>query len=133
MLHCMKIGIFGLVKNRLSWLGPGDQLVCCVTKEKPWKLVGFGEVTSEVYADDEPVFRKDGDYIFRFNFMAEHLSAKQELNIQDLMPELSFVTQPVYWPVYFKSSIKALQKADFEMIKSRAVQRSKAFDDILGV
>lgn len=112
MLHCMKTGIFGMIKNRLSRLVPGNQLFCCATKEKRWKIIGFGEVSTEVY-DDEPVFRQDTDYIFRFNFNAEQLST--------LLASV------------FQTQYKGSARTDFEITTSRAVQTSKTFDNILGV
>lgn len=120
MEHCIKIGTFGLnSKQSMARIEPGDAVICCVTKEKPWKIIGFGEITTAMYVDDKPVFRKSGGFWYRFDFKAESLSNDQEIDALSLMSEFSFVTNYLYWPVYFKGGIKSISKEDYDLARSK--------------
>lgn len=117
MEHCISVGTIGLnSKQSMGSIEPGDQIVCCATKEKPWKILGLGEATSSFYVDDKPIFKKSGGFWYRFDFKI--LAKQLEADFQVLVEDFSFVTNPAYWPVYFKGSIKRITKDDWAMIKS---------------
>ncbi len=121
MSHCIQIGTFGLnTKQALGRMKAGDKIVCCVTKEKPWKIVALGESTSEMFVDDKPIFKKPGGFYYRFNFSAKRLSSGDEINMEELMPNLSFITNIAYWPVYFKGGVKTIAEKDWKKILSQA-------------
>lgn len=121
MEHCIKIGTFGLNK-KVAGIAPGDKIACCVSKEKPWKLIALAEVTSELYTDNKRIFKKEGHYFYRFDLKGRQLPAKEEPDFQALLPDLSFITHLVYWPVYFKGGIKRIEKHDWELIAKSVTQ-----------
>lgn len=62
--QCIKAGVFGLArKHILGKVEKGDKIICCAGKGD-WKIIGFGETTSDYYVDDRAVFLKSG--IFEF-------------------------------------------------------------------
>jgi ribosomal protein L14 len=124
MEHCIKIGTFGLnAKQSMGSIEPADRIVCCVTKEKPWKAIAFGEITSNMYVDDKQIFKKPGGYWYRFDFKAESLDKEQEIDVQELMGDFSFVTNHLYWPVYFKGGVKKIAETDWNLLKTLAPNR----------
>lgn len=120
MEHCIQIGTFGLSsKQSLSRVKIGDEVSCCVTREKPWKLIAFGKATSELFIDDAPVFRKEGRFYYRFSFDAVRLDSGKEVDLQQLLPSLSFVSNILHWPIYFKGGIKSISEEDWRRLLPR--------------
>lgn len=115
--HCMKVGVFGLSrKHIIGNVRQGDKIVCCAGKGD-WKIIGTGEVASDYYVDLEDVFLKPGVYPDRFRFRAT--KSKKEADLIQIIDELSFVTNPAFWAVYFRSGIAKLTKDDFDLINSK--------------
>lgn len=121
--HCLKISIFGLSRSHtISKVRDGDNVAFVVTKEKPWKLVALGKATGDYYVDDSQVFKKTGTFPDRFRFNAQGFQT--EPDFQSLVPELDVVTQPQYWPVYFKMGILEVSDADWHKLSALAANHS---------
>ena len=119
MLHCMKIGIFGLgQKYILGGIAKGDRVVCCAGKGD-WKIIGTGFATNDYYVDDKKVFLKDGYFPDRFDFEARKLPNEAEIDLMSIIDQLSFVTNLAHWAVYFRNGIAKLSKQDWELINVR--------------
>lgn len=115
MEHCVSIGTIGLGRPQgISKVREGDGVVCVITKEKPWRIVAIGRATSDYYVDEQPVFRKQGTFIDRFNFRAEKLNP--EPSFAELIERLDFITKKESWPAYFKSGIVRLTDADWHVL-----------------
>lgn len=120
LLHCVEVGTFGLnSKQSMGKVQVGDTIICCCTKEKPWKILAIGKAVSELYLDDKAIFKKPGAFFYRFDFRAQRLAPDDEIDFQALVPDLSFVTNTTFWPVYFKGGIKALNQQDQKLILSK--------------
>jgi hypothetical protein len=118
--HCMRIGVLGFnSKQRLGSIEDGDRILCCATREKPWKIIGIGTVSAPLYIDDKPVFKNPGGYWYRVNFKAELFLKENEIDFQERVGALSFVKNLVYWPVYFKGGIKELNLEDWNQLSSK--------------
>jgi EVE domain len=114
LLHCIKIGTFGLArKHILAQVKEGDKLACLAGKGD-WKFLASGQITSDYYVDDAPVFLKSGLFIDRFRFAATPFS--KELDLMSIIDQLSFVTKLEYWAVYFRSGITKISEKDWELI-----------------
>lgn len=119
MLHCLRIGTFGLGRRQtICNVEKGDKVVCIVTREKEWKIVGIGDVVSDYYVDDKSIFQKEGIFPDRFDFMAEPL--KREVPFSALVGTMSFITKPEYWNVYFRTGIVKISSSDWNSLE-RAV------------
>lgn len=117
--HCIKIGTFGLGrKHVLGSVSSGDQVVCCAGKGD-WKIIGCGEATGEYYLSVEKVFLKEGSFPGRFDFKANKLPEEQEVDIKQLLDQLSFVKDLAYWAVFFRNGIVKMTKKDWDLIKSQ--------------
>lgn len=117
--HCMRIGTFGLKrKHILGHVIKGDPVVCCVGKGE-WKIIGLGSATSDYYLDDKKCFLKEGDFPDRFDFKSEKLAADQELDIKQIIDQLSFVKDLAYWAVFFRNGIVKMSKHDWELISKQ--------------
>jgi predicted RNA-binding protein len=115
MLHCISLGTFGRGgKQTISGVRSGDSVACLVTKEKPWKIIGIGEATSDYYVDDRNIFKNEKLIVDRFDFKIQHLD--NEVTFDNLIPKLKFITQPTYWPVYFKKGIIKLTQEDWNVL-----------------
>lgn len=115
MLHCIDIRTYG--KNRKWVLGrvkPGDAVACVASRE--WKILALGEFTSELFLDDEPVFKSEGVFPFRVNFNAKLLPAQKQIEIKPIILEFSIVRSPSYWGAYFKASPTQITKGDWDML-----------------
>lgn len=113
--HCIKIGTFGQGRKQgISHVMKGDRVVCCAGKGE-WKLIAAGEVTSDYYVDDREVFLKPGFYPDRFDFTATKF--QEEVDLKSLIEQLSFITNPDYWPVYFKTGMAKLSPDDWKLIE----------------
>jgi predicted RNA-binding protein len=111
----MKKGIFGSSRRgALVKAKKGDKVICYVTKE--CKIIATGELTSDYYMSDEKVFRTEGDFPDRFNFKAEKLASKNEIEIRSIIDELNFVTNKAYWSVFFRLSNRQISKQDYDII-----------------
>lgn len=122
MEHCIKIGTFGASrKGALTNAKKGDKLVCYITKE--CKLIALGELTSDYYMADEKIFKSDGDFPDRFNFKAMPLGSKLELDIKTMIDDLSFVTNKLFWSVFFRLSNRKLTKEDYDIISQRCSKK----------
>lgn len=111
--HCLKVGVFGLSrKNIISSVRKGDKVACCAGKGD-WKFIALGEATSDYYVDDEPVFLKDGQFLDRFNFSAKKC---REQSLIELLDQLSFVSNPAFWAVYFRNGITKIDEHDWRLI-----------------
>lgn len=114
--HCIDNGIFGLARKLIiNGVREGDKIVCCAGKGD-WKIIALGEATSDYYVDDEQVFLKQGYFLDRFNFDARYL--KEERDLMPLLSDLSFVTNLVYWAVYFRNGIVKMSNDDWKLITS---------------
>ncbi len=117
MEHCMKKGIFGSSRRgALVKAKKGDKVICYITKE--CKIIATGELTSDYYMSDEKIFRTEGDFPDRFNFKAEKLASKNEIEIRSIIDELNFVTNKAYWSVFFRLSNRQISKQDYDIILS---------------
>ena len=120
MEYCIKTGIFGL--NRKYILGrvqPGDKVVCYATKEN--KIIATGEMTSEYYVDDTPVFIDKslfGTDLFvdRVSFTAELIGKDHEVEFFQIIDQMSFVKSLANWQVVFRSAITQMNKNDWDVI-----------------
>lgn len=122
MEHCIKLKTFGLnSKQRLGQMAEGDRILCCVTGEKPWKIIAIGKVLTSYYVDDKPIFRKPGGFWYRFDFDAKQFRPDGEIDFQALLAQLSFITNLNYWPVYFKGGVKGITEHDWEIL-TKAVE-----------
>lgn len=118
MEQCIKVGTFGL--NRKYLLGKvekGDKVVCYATKEN--RIIGIGEVTKPYYMDNKKIFKADGLFPDRIDFNAKSLSSNEEIDIKSLVDDLIFITNKVYWTVFFKGAIKQIPKKDWDLINSK--------------
>ena len=116
MEHCIEVGVFGLRKKQsLGQVRKGDKIACYVTKE--YKIIGFGEATSDYYTDVEPVFRSKDDYFLdRINFKARRLSKASEVDFISLLDKLSFIKKREYWSVYLRNGIAKMTESDWGII-----------------
>ena len=114
--HCIEIGVFGLSrKQTIEKVRAGDKIVCCAGKGD-WKVIAFGEVTSDYYIDDKHIFLKAGSYIDRFQFEAHKLPV--ELDLIAVLGELTFVTKIEYWQLYFRNAIAKLSEGDWDLFQA---------------
>lgn len=118
--HCMKAGVFGLSrKHILGNVKKGDLIICCAGKGD-WKIIGFGEATSDYYVDDSAVFLKRGYFPDRFDFQSRQLGLGKEVDLMGIIDRLSFVSNLAYWAVYFRNGIARCTEADWELINKAA-------------
>lgn len=118
MEHCIKIGTFGLNrKHNMGKVTKDDKVVCYVTKE--CKIIALGEVTSDYYMDTRKVFHSDGLFPDRFNFKAQQLEVKDELDFKSMVDELSFITNKLYWSVYLRAGIAQIPQEDWTLIQKK--------------
>lgn len=116
MLHCMKVGTFGLGrKHIIGSVAVGDAIVCCAGKGD-WKIIALGHAISDYYVDLSAVFLKDGVFPDRFDFESVKLKPEFELDLMAIIDKLGFVTNIVYWAVYFRNGIVKLSEQDWELI-----------------
>ena len=124
MLHCIKIGTFGLGRKFiLGHVQKGDRVACYVTKE--YKIIALGETTSDYYVDITPVFEKDGLFPDRFNFKAEQLPDDAELDFMTVIGKMSFVKNLAYWSAYFRNGVVRISASDWNTLVSRTKQLAK--------
>jgi len=117
MSHCIKIGVFGATRRiGIGKAKKGDKLVCYVTKE--CKIIGVGEITSDYYMSDDPIFRSQGVFPDRFNFKATLIDKRKEIDIRSIIDDLSFVTNKSYWSVFFRLSNRQIPEQDYKLIES---------------
>ena len=120
--HCMKVGTFGLArKHVLGSVAKGGPVVCCAGKGD-WKIIGYGEATSDYYVDDKKVFLKDGYFVDRFDFSSEKLGSNQEVDIMQIIDRLEFVKNLAYWAVFFRNGIVKMSKRDWELTMKQVAQ-----------
>lgn len=118
LLHCIKVGTFGLArKHILANVKEGDRLACLAGKGD-WKFIALGETTSDYYIDDAAIFLKPGSFIDRFKFKAAILPSS--LDLMSIIDQLSFVTKLEYWAVYFRSGIVKISEKDWDLISKKA-------------
>lgn len=116
LVHCMKVGTFGLGrKHILGTVTKGDSVVCCAGKGD-WKIIGVGHAVSDYYVDISKIFLKDGTFPDRFDFECEKLLPESEVDLMSIIDRLSFVTNLAYWAVFFRNGIVRLSKQDWEFI-----------------
>lgn len=115
MEHCIKIGTFGATRRgSIANAKKGDKVVCYITKE--CKIIALGDLTSDYYLSDEKVFKSAGDFPDRFDFTASKLGSKNEVSIKTLVDDLGFITNKLYWSVFFRLSNRKLVKEDYDLI-----------------
>lgn len=120
--HCMKKKVFGLArKHTLGQVAKGDRIACCVTKGD-WKVIALGTALSDYYIDDTDVFLKTGSFSHRFDFTSDKLPKEREFDIISVIDQLSFVTNLVYWAVFFRNGIAKMSKKDWELLNSKISQ-----------
>lgn len=118
MEHCIKIGTFG--KDRKIAIGKvkaGDKIACYVTGE--CRFIALGEATSDYYMDDSRIFKADGIFPDRFDFKAILLGKNREADIKEMVDDLRFITNKLYWSVFFRAGIKQIPANDWEYIVNR--------------
>ena len=119
MEHCIKIGKFGKTsKMGIGKVKAGDRVACYVTGE--CKIIAFGKATSDYYMDDTNVFRAEGEFPDRFDFKADLVGKQREINIKTIVDDLAFITNKLYWSVFFRTGIKQIPDKDWDYIKIRA-------------
>jgi predicted RNA-binding protein len=119
MEHCIKIGKFG--KNSKLGMGKveaGDRVACYITRE--CKIIALGKVTSDYYMDDTKIFRAEGVFPDRFDFKATLLGKQREMDIKAMVDDLEFITNKLYWSVFFRAGIKQIPDKDWKYIENRA-------------
>lgn len=119
--HCMKIGTFGIERRHIiTKVAKGDKVVCCAGKGD-WKIIAIGDATSDYYVDTDKVFLKPGTFPDRFDFSARKLP--KEMDLIAILDQLSFVTNLVYWAVFFRNAIAKMSKEDWELISRQTVAK----------
>ncbi len=119
MEHCIKIGVFG--KDRKVGIGKvkkGDKVACYVTGE--CKIMALGEATSDYYMDDTRIFKADGQFPDRFDFKAKPVGKAHEVDIREMVDDLTFITNKLYWSVFFRAGIKQIPESDWDLITAKA-------------
>lgn len=124
--QCMRVGTFGLArKHVLGHVNNGDQIVCCAGKGD-WKVIGLGKTISDYYMDDTKIFLKDGYFPDRIDIRTEKFAREKEIDLMSIIDQLSFVTKPAYWAVFFRNGIVKISKQDWDLIADQVtVVRSK--------
>lgn len=113
----MKVGTFGLPrKHILGSVKNGDMVICCAGKGD-WKIIGTGVAQSDYYIDDKKVFLAEGFYPDRFDFKSEAVPKDQELDLMQIIDQLSFVKNLAYWAVFFRNGVVKAEKSDWELIQ----------------
>jgi len=126
MEFCINKGIFGLNRKYiLARVRPCDKVVCYATKEN--KIIATGEMTSEYYVDDAPVFTDKelfGKELFidRVAFKAELLGPDHEVPFFDIIDQMSFIKSLANWQVTFRSAITQMDKSDWDVITKQIKQ-----------
>jgi hypothetical protein len=115
--HCVRIGTYGLKRKLIiGRVKKGDKLVVCATRD--WTILGLGELTSDYYNSDEPVFLERSDaFIDRFNFAVTNFESFGKV-LKEVVEDLSFVSDLAYWSVYFRNGIVELRESDWKRISS---------------
>lgn len=114
---CIKLGIFGLTRKfLLGQMQVGDPIACYVTKEK--KIAALGAVTGPYFVDDKDVFKDPKLYVDRINFQASWLD--EEIDFMDILAEMKFIKNPVYWTAHLNGGVAEIKKSDWEVICSQA-------------
>jgi predicted RNA-binding protein len=125
MMHCIKLGTFGLSRKWvLGKVKKGDKVACYVTKE--CKLIALGEATTDYYLDDKKVFKASGDFPDRFDFKAKLLGTDSEIDIKTMVDDLSFITNKLYWSVYFRTGVVQISEKDWRCIEAGTKRLAKA-------
>lgn len=115
MIHCINTGVFGATKKgSLDSAKKGDKLICYVTKD--CKFIASGELTSDYYMSDEIVFLSEGVYPDRFNFKATQVPIHKEVDAKNIVNDLEFITNKLYWSVFFRLSNRKINKKDYDLI-----------------
>ncbi len=70
---------------------------------------------------DNEIFKADGVFPDRFNFKAEKLGAKKEIEIRSIIDELGFITNKAYWSVFFRLSNRQIPEKDFRFIEKHCM------------
>ncbi|NLI74885.1 MAG: EVE domain-containing protein [Candidatus Riflebacteria bacterium] len=118
MEHCIRIGKFG--KNSKGVMGKvkaGDKVACYVSGE--CKIIALGEATSDYYMDDSPVFKAEGVFPDRFDFSAKPVGKAREVDIKTMVDDLQFISNKLYWSVFFRTGIKQIPQPDWTFIEKR--------------
>lgn len=118
MEHCIQIGTFGL--NRKYLIGnaePGDKVACYVTQES--KIIALGQVSSAYYLDDQKIFKGEGLFPDRFDFKAQLLGPKAEIDFKTMVDDLSFISNKLYWSVYLRAGVAKIPEKDWFLIENR--------------
>jgi len=119
MEHCIQSGTFGLNrKHNLGKVELGDKVACYITKEN--KIIALGEATSDYYMDTKKIFKQEGLFPDRFDFKAKLLAPKAEIDFKSMVDDLSFITNKLYWSVFFRAGVAQIPKKDWELIESKA-------------
>jgi predicted RNA-binding protein len=118
MEHCIRAGTYGANRKQvINKVEKGDKVACYVTKE--CKIIALGEATSDYYMDDKKIFKAEGVFPDRFNFKASLAGSKNEVNIKTIIDDLDFITNKLYWTVYFRNGIAQITQADWELIERK--------------
>lgn len=113
--HCLKLGTFGRTqKHVLGKVQEGDKLAFYVTKDR--KIVAHGTVTKSYYYDEKKIFKADGIFPHRFDFIAQKLS--NEAEFMTIIDKMSFITNLAYWSVYLRLGLKEISPEDWKLIQS---------------
>lgn len=124
MEHCIKKGVFGMSrKHVLGSVSIGDKIGCYITGER--KIIALGEVTSEHYLDDSPMFLREGLFADRIDFKANLLGKSGEIDFMTVVDEMEFIKNVAYWSVYFSKSIVEITQRDWKLISSKTKLAAK--------
>lgn len=115
MLHCIKKGVFGAARRGvLGKAQKGDKVLFYVTKE--CKVIGHGELTSNYFFDDSPIFIAEGVFPDRVKFGGKVVSSSAEIDVRTIVNDLSFVSNKAYWSVFFRFSNCLIPQHDYELV-----------------
>jgi hypothetical protein len=101
---------------------PGDQIACVASRE--WNVLAFGQITSELYEDDQKIFLKGDVFPFRFKFNAKLLPSERQIDIKSVILQFSIVRNPLYWGAYFKASPTQIAKSDWHLLQDAVYTHS---------
>lgn len=120
-------GIFGIHGNRsaLSKIRKGDQFIAFVPRVG---FVGHGVVTGGYFVSKIKLW-KDKPYNHRFQISTPILSTKV-LPTAAIIDDISFVTDKKRWGVFFKSGIREIPIADYELITKKIAQSASVLHEI---
>jgi predicted RNA-binding protein len=122
------IGMRGSKKRDLDKMQVGDMVVFYVTKKaidssssdsssKVQAFKGIGEITSETFSSDEPIWKTLDNDLFPHRKKVKFLDTDLNVPIRPLIEKLSFVKNPVRWAFPFLRGYVEIKASDLDLIK----------------